>query len=81
MVITSIYAGCSKYSFNRSDLKCGTYGGKETDETKIEKTPIIFIHGNGDLGFANGIFDGYVLTQTGFKELITFLTENGYHKS
>ena len=48
MVFYITNLGYSKYNFDRTDLKCGAYGGKPTNSTKIKKTPVIFIHGNSD---------------------------------
>lgn len=31
------------------------------------KTPVIFIHGNDDIGFGRGKADGYEAFQTGFR--------------
>lgn len=47
----------------------------------INKTPVIFIHGNSDIGFGRGSADGYVSWQTGFRSLATYLAANGYQKS
>jgi hypothetical protein len=45
------------------------------------KTPVIFIHGNSDVGFGRGTTDGYVSWQTGFRELATYLGSQGYTKA
>lgn len=52
-------SGYSEYSFNRSDIKCGSYGGKKSSNDKMVKIPIIFIHGNSDVGFGRGTLDNY----------------------
>ena len=69
------------YGFERSDLKCGAYGGKQDANETLKKTPFIFIHGNSDLAFGRGTQDGYVSWQTGFRSLATYLTNQGYGKS
>lgn len=45
------------------------------------KTPIIFIHGNSDIGFGRGSEDGYTSWQTGFRSLATYLGTQGYKKA
>lgn len=72
--------GYGSYGFERSDIKCGAYGGRSNSGDKINKTPVIFIHGNSDVGFGRGTADGYVAWQTGFRSLATFLSEKGYQK-
>ena len=73
--------GFDGWAFSRPDLKCAAYGGKENAKDTITHTPVIFIHGNSDLGFGRGTTDGYVSWQTGFRSLATFLTTQGYKKS
>lgn len=73
MVFIFTYSGYGTYGFERSDIKCGTFGGKSSSSQKIKKTPIIFIHGNSDVGFGRGTADGYVSWQTGFRSLATYL--------
>jgi triacylglycerol lipase len=71
--------GYSKWNFDRPDLKCPSFGGKSSKNDKIQKTPVIFIHGNSDVGFGRGTTDGYASWQTGFRALATYLTsEHGY---
>ena len=41
--------------------------GRANANDKISKTPVIFIHGNSDLGFGRGKADGYASWQTGFR--------------
>ena len=48
------------------------------DTDKIKKAPVIFIHGNSDIGFGRGSYDGYVDWQTGFRSLAQYLTTQGY---
>ena len=81
MVFFITNLGYSKWNFDRTDLKCGAYGGRATNTTKIKKTPVIFIHGNSDVAFGRGTTDGYVSWQTGFRSLATFLSSKGYEKS
>lgn len=73
--------GYGSWGFDRSDLKCGSFGGKDTAKETIEKIPVIFIHGNSDVGFGRGTADGYVSWQTGFRSLATYLATQGYKKS
>jgi len=42
--------------------------------------PIIFIHGNSDVAFGRGEIDGYLSWQTGFRDLATYLGQQGYKK-
>ncbi len=71
----------SSWDFDRNDLKCASFGGKANSTDKISKTPIIFIHGNSDIGFGRGSTDGYTSWQTGFRALATFLGTQGYRKA
>lgn len=68
------------YNFNRTDLKCGAYGGKNSTKDVIKNVPVIFIHGNSDIAFGRGTTDGYEIWQTGFRSLATFLGTKGYQK-
>lgn len=72
--------GYAKWNFARGDVKCGEYGGKSSSLEKSSKLPIVFIHGNSDIGFGRGSTDGYVYWQTGFRSLIEYLGEQGYNK-
>lgn len=62
-------------------MKCAAFGGKDNAKETINKTPIIFVHGNSDLAFGRGTADGYVSWQTGFRSLATYLASQGYKKS
>lgn len=73
--------GYSTWNFDRSDLKCAAFGGKASPTDTISKTPVIFIHGNSDIGFGRGSTDGYTSWQTGFRSLATYLGSQGYKKS
>ena len=81
MVTLLFYSGYSTYQFERSDIKCGTFGGRTTAGQKLKKTPVIFIHGNSDVAFGRGTADGYVSWQTGFRSLATYLEAQGYDKT
>lgn len=89
MVIYASNTGYGSYNFNRDgDIRCGAYGGRDTDATPIKNVPVIFIHGNSDVGFGRGtqdgtywIYSGYVAWQTGFRSLAGFLTSKGYTKA
>lgn len=63
------------------DIRCGTFGGKSSSTQKLKKTPVIFIHGNSDVGFGRGTADGYAAWQTGFRSLATYLIAQGWDKS
>ena len=69
------------FNFNRSDVGCGAYGGKSNDADKIVNRPIIFIHGNSDVGFGRGTVDGQETWQTGFRSLANYFVSKGYKKS
>lgn len=73
--------GYDRWKFDRPDLKCAAFGGKANAKDTIKKVPVIFIHGNSDLGFGRGATDGYVSWQTGFRSLATYLSGQGYQKS
>ena len=73
--------GYSGHNFERTDIKCAQYGGKASAKDKIKKIPVIFIHGDSDIGFGRGSTDGYVSWQTGFTQLATYLTSQGYTKA
>ena len=81
MVILIFYSGYSTYQFDRTDLKCGAFGGRTTAGQKLKKTPIIFLHGNSDVAFGRGTTDGYTAWQTGFRSLATYLIAQGYDKT
>lgn len=64
--------GYGSYSFNRTDIKCGSFGGKKSSVDRVVKTPIIFLHGNSDVAFGRGTLDGYAEWQTGFRSLAAY---------
>jgi hypothetical protein len=43
--------GYSEWNFTRLDISNATFGGKESANETIENTPVIFFHGNSDIGF------------------------------
>ena len=67
--------GYDEYKFDRPDLICAAYGGKSEKSEKLNHYPVIFIHGNSDIGFGRGKADGNKDWQTGFRSLATYLTE------
>lgn len=75
-----MYSDYSNWGFQRSDIECAAFGGKASSKDTIAKTPIIFIHGNSDIGFGKGS-GGHESWQTGFRELAIFLGSQGYKKS
>ena len=56
--------GYEKYGFERKDLKGGAYGGFSAERETISHHPVVFIHGNSDIGAGNYNW------QTGFTESI-----------
>jgi len=73
--------GYSLWNFERRDLKCSCFGGKTSKDQPITHNPIIFIHGNSDVGFGRGEVDGYAKWQIGFRDVITYLGTQGYSKA
>lgn len=73
--------GYGQWGFDRPEIKCAAYGGKSSSKDKLKKTPIIFIHGNSDIGFGRGTEDGYVSWQTGFRKQAISLGAEGYTKA
>jgi len=73
--------GYGNFDFNRKDIRCGAWGGKDSDSTPIKNTPVIFVHGNSDVAFGRGTQDGYKVWQTGFRSLAGFLVGKGYTKA
>ncbi len=41
-------------SLDRTDIKCASFGGKSDANETITNRPVIFIHGNSDIGFGRG---------------------------
>jgi len=66
------YNGYRDFYFNRTDMPCGSYGGF-TNSSKLNNTPIIFIHDNEDVAYGRGVIDGFKSWQTGFRYLAEFL--------
>jgi hypothetical protein len=42
--------GYKNYNFDRPDILDGAYGGKASKTDITVKQPVIFIHGNSDIG-------------------------------
>ncbi|KAK0401534.1 hypothetical protein QR680_015841 [Steinernema hermaphroditum] len=69
--------GYAHYRFDRTEFgQLGSYGGRTKRFEEIEKTPVIFTHGNSDGALDNG--DAY---GTGWSKSIAFFTKHGYHSS
>lgn len=66
------------WNFDRPDIHCAAFGGKASSKEKINKTPVIFVHGNSDIGFGDGSTSSW---QTGFRHLATYLGTQGYSKA
>ncbi|KAM3146969.1 hypothetical protein pb186bvf_000685 [Paramecium bursaria] len=67
----------STYQLDRSDVSQCCYGGSDTRPTgPPSRYPIVFIHGNSDIGMGNG---GSVGWQTGFNQLVNYLQSNGQY--
>lgn len=62
-----------QYGFNRSQFIGGAFGGKQSDDDKVVKIPVIFVHGNGDL--ANGRIED---DQSGWKTSLEYFLSQGY---
>lgn len=47
--------------FARDELKGGSFGGRVVGSQEVERTPVVFVHGNGDaaLGSVGGPFNGW----------------------
>ena len=67
--------GYGDYGFERNDLVGGAYGGKSSDDEKINHNPVIFIHGNSDIAV------GTTYWQTGWTESIEYFLSKGYTKA
>src|SRR5258706_13822108 len=64
--------GYSSYSFERSDVAGGAYGGRTTPGQPVVNNPVIFIHGNGDSAL------GTVSPYTGWTSSIPDFKSPGY---
>lgn len=67
--------GYGNHGFERADLVGGAYGGKESDADTVSHDPIVFFHGNSDVGV--GTVDDF----TGFTKSIEHFISKGYKKS
>jgi len=65
--------GYSSWSFQRTDVPGGSYGGRVTPGQAVVNHPVIFIHGNGDSALGTG-----TSTSTGFRASIEYLKTQGY---
>jgi triacylglycerol lipase len=81
-------SGYSSYDFDASQVRCGAWGGKDSESTQIKNNPVVFVHGNSDVAFGRGTTDGkdffnlgYKYWQTGFRSLATYLLGKGYTKA
>uniref|UniRef100_A0A0K0FW21 Lipase n=1 Tax=Strongyloides venezuelensis TaxID=75913 RepID=A0A0K0FW21_STRVS len=69
--------GYDEFNFPRLDLgNTGSYGGKQDPQSKIEKIPIIFIHGNSDSALSIG-----TAFQTGWSSSIKYFLSKNYTSS
>jgi hypothetical protein len=50
--------GYGNYSFNRTDIPCASFGGRDNSSQNLKKTPVIFIHDNEDVAYGRGTDDG-----------------------
>ena len=75
-----VEVGYGRWDFERKDIKCAAYGGKRDSSEKLIHYPVVFVHGNSDIGFGRGMEDDYLSWQTGFRELAKYLTAQGYQK-
>jgi hypothetical protein len=64
--------GYGSYSFERSDVPGGSYGGRTSPGQAVVNQPVIFIHGNSDsaLGYSTGL--------TGWTSSIDYFKSQGY---
>lgn len=46
-----MYIGYGGWNFERSDLKRAAFGGRAAEDYKAAKNPVIFVHGNSNIGF------------------------------
>jgi triacylglycerol lipase len=64
--------GYNSYSFQRSDVAGGAYGGRTTPGQPVVNTPVIFIHGNSDSAL------GTISPFTGWTSSISYFKSQGY---
>jgi lipase (class 2) len=64
--------GYGSYSFQRSDVSGGSYGGRTFAGQPVVNHPVIFIHGNSDSAI------GYSSVYTGWRSSIEYFKTQGY---
>lgn len=64
--------GYSAYDFARTDIVGGSYGGKTSNSTPVNRQPVIFIHGNSDKAV------GTEFGQSGWTESLNYFLNQGY---
>lgn len=64
--------GYGSYSFERSDVPGGSYGGRTYAGQAVVNQPVIFIHGNSDSAL------GYSSSFTGWTSSINYFKSQGY---
>ncbi len=64
--------GYSAYDFARTDITGGSYGGKTSNSTPVNRQPVIFIHGNSDKAV------GTQFGQSGWTESLNYFLNQGY---
>ncbi len=65
--------GYSSYSFTRTDVPGGSYGGRVTPGQAVVNDPVIFIHGNSDSALGTGSS-----AATGWRASIEYFKAQGY---
>ena len=65
--------GYGSYSFARTDVPGGSYGGRLTAGQAVVNDPVIFIHGNSDSALGTG-----TSAFTGFGSSIEYFKSQGY---
>lgn len=64
--------GYGSFNFSRSDIMDDSYGGKASNNTPVNREPVIFIHGNSDKAL------GTTFGQTGWTSSINYFLGQGY---
>jgi triacylglycerol lipase len=64
--------GYGSYSFQRTDVSGGSYGGRSFAGQAVVNHPVIFIHGNSDSAI------GYSSVYTGWRSSIEYFKAQGY---
>jgi len=65
--------GYGSYSFTRTDVPGGSYGGRVTPGQAVVNDPVIFIHGNSDSALGTGS-----AAATGWRASIEYFKAQGY---